>query len=160
MKLDVLSGNALKERNLENDKTHHNQKLLCEIWFLDCVISNDDIAVSPSEDETDDWHSIQSLGVHSEGYPTCDSALEVSGVWIVNQVLDQHFTRPQEEPEEEHKVAEHKATILHALKEQEAARKCLCHFDTESSFISMCRKVENELYRLRVQGQKKQKDSY
>jgi hypothetical protein len=31
-----------------------------------------------------------------------------------NEVLDQHLTRPEEEPEEE--VAEHKATFLYALK--------------------------------------------
>jgi hypothetical protein len=72
-------------------------------------------------------------------------------------VLDQHLTRPQEEPEEEGKVAGHKATILDALKEQEPARKYLCQFDTENSFISLCNKVENELYRMRAQGQKEQK---
>jgi hypothetical protein len=31
-------------------------------------------------------------------------------------VLDQHLTRPEEEPEEEEQVAEHKATFLDALK--------------------------------------------
>jgi hypothetical protein len=36
--------------------------------------------------------------VKSEGYITCDSALKVSGVHSINQVLDQQLTRP-EEPE-------------------------------------------------------------
>jgi hypothetical protein len=60
------------------------------------------------------------------------------------------LTRPQEEPEEEENVAEYKTTISDALKEQEAARKCLCQFDTEDSFISLCNKVQNKIYRLRV----------
>jgi hypothetical protein len=66
MKLDVLSGNAVKNRNLESDKTHHNQKLLCEGWFLDHVSSNDDSTVNLSEVEEEDWHSLQSLGVQSD----------------------------------------------------------------------------------------------
>jgi hypothetical protein len=41
----------------------------------------------------------------------------------VDQVSDQHLTRSEEKPEEEEEAAEHKATILDALKGLEAARK-------------------------------------
>jgi hypothetical protein len=51
------------------------------------------------------------LGVRSEGYPTCNSAPEVCGVQSVDQMLDQHLTKSEEEPEEEEGVAEHKATF-------------------------------------------------
>jgi hypothetical protein len=115
------------------------------VWFL-----NDDTAVKLCEDEEDDWHSLQPLGVQFEDYTTCDSALEVCGVQSVDHMLDQHLTR-REEPEEEEEIAEHKATFLDALK---AARKCRCQFDTENSIIVMCNKVENVLYRLRAQGER------
>jgi hypothetical protein len=49
--------------------------------------------VELSEDEEDDnWHSLPLLEMQSEDY-MCDIASEVSGVWSVNQVLDQHLTR-------------------------------------------------------------------
>jgi hypothetical protein len=83
-------------------------------------------------------HSLQPHGVQFEDYPTCDSALEVCGFQTVNQVLDQHLTRPEEEEEEE----DHKATFLDVLKGLEAARKYLCQFDTENNIILMCNKVE------------------
>jgi hypothetical protein len=57
----------------------------------DHVSSNDDIAIKLTEDEEDDWNSLQPLGVQSEDYPTCDIALEVCGVQSVNQVLDQYL---------------------------------------------------------------------
>jgi hypothetical protein len=57
--------------------------------------------VKLTEDEEDDSHSLKPLGVQSEDYPTCDSALEICRVWGVNQVLDQHLTMPEEETEEE-----------------------------------------------------------
>jgi hypothetical protein len=78
--------------------------------------SNHDSPVKLTEDDGDDWHSLQPLGVQSEDYRTCDSALEVCGVQRVHQVLDQHMNRPEEEPEEDKEVAEHKATFLDALK--------------------------------------------
>jgi hypothetical protein len=59
-------------------------------------------------------------------------------------VLDQHLTRPEEEPEEE-EVVEHKTTFLDTLKGLEAARKYLRQFDMNNITI-MCNKVENELY--------------
>jgi hypothetical protein len=62
------------------------------------------------------------------------------------------LTRPEEEKEE---VAEYKATFLDALKGLEAARKCIHQFDTENDVPVMCIKVENELYGLRAQGEKK-----
>jgi hypothetical protein len=73
--------------------------------------------------------------VQSEDYLTCDSALNVCGVWSVNQVLDEHFTRPEEEPEEE--VSEHKATFLDALKGLEAARNYVHQFHTKNHIIVM-----------------------
>jgi hypothetical protein len=63
------------------------------------------------------------LGVQSEDYPTCDNALEVCGARSVDWLLDQHLTRPEEEPEKEEEVAEYKATFSDALKGLEAARK-------------------------------------
>jgi hypothetical protein len=100
------------------------------------------------------------LECSSEHYPTCDSALKFCGVRNVNQVLDQHLTRLEEEPEEEEEVAEHKATFLDALKRQEAARKYTCQFDTKNYITVMFNKVENELYRLRAKGEKKQKTDW
>jgi hypothetical protein len=67
------------------------------------------------------------------------------------------LTRPEEEPEEEEEVAEHKATFFVALKGLEATVKCICQFGTENNVIVMCSKVANELYRLRAQEKKKQK---
>jgi hypothetical protein len=109
------------------------------------------------EAEEDDRHSLQSPGVQFQDCPTCDSALEVCGNRSVDQVLDQHLTRPGEEEE----VAEHKATFFDALKGLEATRKYICQFDTNNYSIVMCNKVENELYRLRAQEKKKEtRDSY
>jgi hypothetical protein len=56
----------------------------------DHVNSNDESAVKLTEDEGDDWHSLQPLGVQSEHHPTCDSALEGCRVQGVYQVLDLH----------------------------------------------------------------------
>jgi hypothetical protein len=66
-------------------------------------------------------------------------------------VADQHLTVLEEE------VAEHKATFLDAVKGLEAARKCICHFDTKNNISVMCNKVENVLNGLRAQEIKKQK---
>jgi hypothetical protein len=90
--------------------------------------------------------------VQVEDCTTCVSALEVCGIWSVDQVLGQHLTRLEEE-----EVAEHKAPFLDALKGLEAARKYICQFDTENNTL-MCNEVENELYRLRAQEKKKQKN--
>jgi hypothetical protein len=61
--------------------------------------------------------------VQFEDYTTCNSALEVCGIQSVNQVLDQHLARAEEEPEEEEEVAEQKAALLDAQKGLEAGRK-------------------------------------
>jgi hypothetical protein len=61
------------------------------------------------------------------------------------------LTRPEEEPEEEEQVAEHKATFLDALKWLEAARKYMCQFGTKNNVIVTCSKDGNELYTLRAQ---------
>jgi hypothetical protein len=57
------------------------------------------------------------------GVQSGDNALEVCGVWSVDQVLDQHLTRPQEEAEEEEEVAEYEVTFLNAPRGLKAARK-------------------------------------
>jgi hypothetical protein len=69
----------------------------------DHISTNDDSAVKLIEDEENDWYSLQPLGVQFEGCTTCDSALEVCGILFVSQVLDQHLTMPEEEPEAERK---------------------------------------------------------
>jgi RNA-binding protein YlmH len=154
MKLDVLSAVHLI--------AEPSRLIICTI-IKNCIVkygfssSNDDSAVALSEDEEDDWHSLQPLGVQSEDYPTCDSALEVYRVQSVDQVLGQHLTRPKEKPEEEEEVAEHKATFLDASKGLEASRKYINQFYTENNITVMYNKVENKLYRLRVQGEKTQK---
>jgi hypothetical protein len=52
-------------------------------------VCNNDSAVKCTEDEEDDWHSLQPLGAQFEDYPTCNSAIEVCGIQSVNLVLDQ-----------------------------------------------------------------------
>jgi hypothetical protein len=125
-------------------------------FLTDHVSSNDDSAVKLTEAEEEDWHSLQPLGMRSEDYPTCDSALEVYRVQRVNQVLDEDLTRLEEEleAEEEVEVAECKATFMDPLKGLEAARKYIHQFDTKNSIIVMCNKLESKLYRLRAQGEK------
>jgi hypothetical protein len=71
-----------------------------------------------NEDENN-WHSLQPVGVQFENYKTCDSALEVYGIRSANQVLDQRFAMPQEEEE----VAELKAIFLDEMQGLEAARR-------------------------------------
>jgi hypothetical protein len=93
--------------------------------------------------------------VHSEDYPIYDGALEVSQVQSVDQVSDQHLVRSEEE-------AEHKTTILDALKGLEAATKYLCQTDTENNNTVMCNNVGNEqyMYGLRAHGEQKQKTDW
>jgi hypothetical protein len=109
-------------------------------FLIKHVSSNDNNAVKL--DEEDGWHSVQHLRVHSEDCPKCDCALKACGVWNVNQVLDQHSARPEEEPEKEEEVTEHKATFLDALKGLEAAKKHIYQFDTENTIILMCKKLK------------------
>jgi hypothetical protein len=138
MKLDVLS-----EMHFTAEAWRLITPTTIKNWFVKCgfpndhVSSNDDSAVKLKEDEEDDWNSLQPPGVQSEDYPTRDSALEVCGVQSVDQVLDQHLTRAEEEEE----VAEYKGTFLDALKTLEAARKYMCQFDTENNIIVMCNEV-------------------
>jgi hypothetical protein len=42
----------------------------------------------------------------------------------------------------------------------EAARKYIHQFDTKNNIVVMCNKVENELYGLRAQREKKQKTDW
>jgi hypothetical protein len=53
--------------------------------------------VKLTENEEDGWQSLQPLGMQFEDYTTCDGALEVCGIQSVDQVLDQYFTRSEEE---------------------------------------------------------------
>jgi hypothetical protein len=73
-------------------------------WFVEYgssihhVSSSDyDSAVKLSEDEGDDWYSLQTLGVQFEDCTICDNVLEVCRVQSVDQMLDQHVTMPEEE---------------------------------------------------------------
>jgi hypothetical protein len=71
-------------------------KITIKNCFVKCGFSNDHVsssdasAVKSTEDEEDDSHSLPPLGVQSEDFQTCESALNVCGVWSVNQVLDRH----------------------------------------------------------------------
>jgi hypothetical protein len=84
---------------------------------VDHVYSNHDNGLKLTEDEENEWHSLQRLGVKSEGYKSCDSTLiRHTGVHAVNHMLDQRLTRPEEEPQEEEKVvAEDKVTFFDVL---------------------------------------------
>jgi hypothetical protein len=116
------------------------------ICSVKCGFSTDHgSSVELTEAEEDDWHSLRSLRVQFEDCTTCGSTLEVfGGIQSVDQVSDQHLTRPEEEGE----VAEHKAAFLDALKGLEAARRCMCHFDTENSIVVTSNRVDNELCEL------------
>jgi hypothetical protein len=85
-------------------------------FSVDNSNSNDDSAMKLYEDDEDDWHTLQLLGRQFQDYTTC---VEVCGIQSVDQVLDQHLTRPEVEEE----VAEYKATFLDALKGLQAARQ-------------------------------------
>jgi hypothetical protein len=68
--------------------------------------------------------------VQVEDYTTHVIALQVCGIWTVDQVLGQHLTKQEEE-----EVAELKATFLDTLKGLQAARKYMCQFDTENNIV-------------------------
>jgi hypothetical protein len=114
--------------------------------FSTDVSRNDDSAVKLTEDEKMSGTFYRLLEC---SYPTCDSALEVCGVWSVDHLLDQYFTRPEEE------VVERKGTFLDTPKGLEAARKYICQFDTKNNIIVMCNIVENELYKLKEKRNKR-----
>jgi hypothetical protein len=48
-------------------------------FSIDHASSSEDSAVKLTEDEENDWHSLQPLGMLFEDYTTHDSALEVCG---------------------------------------------------------------------------------
>jgi hypothetical protein len=153
MKLDVLSAVHLivEPWRLITPTTLNNCSVNCS-FSIDHVSSNHDRAVKLNKGEVDDWHSSEPLGVQSEEYITCDSALKICGVQNVNQVLLQHLIRLEEE-----EIVKHKAALLVALKGLETARKYIHQFDTKNNITVMCNKGENELYILTAQGEKKQK---
>jgi ADP-glucose pyrophosphorylase len=101
------------------------------VFSSDHVCNSDyENALEFSEDKEDDWYSIlRTLGVWSEDYSVYDRALKIFGIRSVDQVLDQHLTRPEEEPKEDKKTAEHKATgsshrVLISVSYQE---RCYCN---------------------------------
>jgi hypothetical protein len=102
--------------------------------------SSSDNALTCNEDEENEWHSVQYLGVQFEDSMTCDSAVEVCGVQNVHQVLDQQLTRQEKESEvkEKEEVAEDTTTLLGILKALELARQYMFQFDWEDSTIIMC----------------------
>jgi hypothetical protein len=75
---------------------------------------------------------------------------------------DQQLTRPEEEPEDGKKkkkreeMAEHMVTFFYTLKGLQVARKCIFQIGIEDSIITMCKKLENKLYRLRAKEKKNQ----
>jgi hypothetical protein len=97
VKLDVLPAVHLiaDAGRLITPTTIKNCVVTCG-FSIDLVSSTDDSAVKLCEDEEDDWHSVQSLGVQFEDHVTV--------------------------PEKEEEVAENKASFLDALKGAEAAR--------------------------------------
>jgi hypothetical protein len=87
MKLDVLSA---KHFIAEAWRLMTPTKL--KNYFVKCSFSNDHVSSnddSTSEDEHDDWQSLQPQGVQFEGYTTCDSALgyvkHETDIFIINK---------------------------------------------------------------------------
>jgi hypothetical protein len=80
----------------------------------------------------------------SAGYKTFG---HVYGVHTVKQVMDQQLSRPEED------VAANELTFLDALKGLAVARRYMCQFDIED--IVICSLVKNELYILRVGGERR-----
>jgi hypothetical protein len=78
MKLDVLSAVHFIAESwiLMTPSTIKNFFEKCSFQIVN-VSRNDDIAVKLTEVEEDNWHSLRPSGLQSEGYPTCNSALEV-----------------------------------------------------------------------------------
>jgi hypothetical protein len=139
MKLDVLAAVHIIEKAWRF--ITHNAVKNCFVkcgFSNDHVSSNDGSAVKLSEDEEDDWHSLQPLGVQFGSYTTCgDSAFEVCGIQSFDHMSEQHLTRPEEEEE----VAEHKAVFLEVLKGLEASRKYMCQFGTKNNIIIICNDI-------------------
>jgi hypothetical protein len=54
---------------------------------VDHVSSTDGVTLKFTEDEENDWHSLQPSGVWFEDY-TCASTLKICGVHTVNHMLD------------------------------------------------------------------------
>jgi len=57
------------------------------------------------------------------------------------------MTRPEEEVKYEDEMVEDTVTFLYALKGLQLARKCMWQIGFEDIIVSMCCKLENELYR-------------
>jgi hypothetical protein len=133
MKLDVLSAVRFIEEGWRLITTNTVKNCFVKCGFSnDHVSSNDDSAVKLREDEEDEWYSLQALGVQFEKYKTCgDSTFVLSELQSIDQVLEQHLTRSEEEEE----VAEHKAIFLDALKRLETSRKYMCQFDSKNNIV-------------------------
>jgi hypothetical protein len=74
--------------------------------------------------------------VQFEEYTTLNSALEGYGIHSVDEGLDKHLIRPEEED------AEHRDTFLDALKGLEAATKYMCQYHTENTITVTRNKIE------------------
>jgi len=57
------------------------------------------------------------------------------------------LTRPEEEVKYEEEMVEDTVTFLYALKGLQLARKYMWQIGIENSIVSICYKLENELYR-------------
>jgi hypothetical protein len=55
---------------------------------VDHVSSTDSVTLKFTEDEENDWHSLQPSGVWFEDYTTCASTPKICGVHTVSHVLD------------------------------------------------------------------------
>jgi hypothetical protein len=83
MELDVLSAVHFiaGAQRLITSTTVKNFYVKCG-FSNDHISSNDDSAVKLSEDEEDDWYCLHPHGVQFEDCTTCDSALEVCGIFL------------------------------------------------------------------------------
>jgi hypothetical protein len=76
------------------------------------ICSNSDNALKRTELKKITGNILWFRGVQFEGYTACENVLKVCGDCSISQVLEQQFTRPEEELGEE--------------EEEEKARKCVC----------------------------------
>jgi hypothetical protein len=138
---------ALNSRTLEiTPNTIKNCFVKCD-FSADHISSNDDSAVKLNADEEDD------LGVQSEDYTTCDSALEVCGVRVLTRCYINIWLGQKNQKRKLQNIKQHSWMLLKDWKQPESTRQ----FDTKNNVTVMCNKAEYELYRLRDQGEKKWK---
>jgi hypothetical protein len=101
-------------------------------FSYDHVSSNDYRVVKLKEDEEEDEHILQPCGMQFGDYTDCENALEVCGIQSVNQVLDQHLTRPEEEEE----VCRVLSSILGCPKRTGSSKKVLVSILYQEQYYS------------------------